>query len=557
MTEMNGAKAITQSLINHDVQYVFGIPGAKVDQLFDDLQYSKDPKTPKLIIARHEQNAAFMASGIGRLTGKPGIVAVTSGPGVTNLVTGLVTATAENDPIVAIGGQVKRDDLARLTHQSIASTALMAPTTKFTAEIQDANNLSEAFSNAYQISMQAKKGATFLSVPQNVLSDTVTRPVMKAPKPVRQGIPDPTDLKKLADAIRSAKLPVILTGMRASDDETAAGIRHFLKKVPLPVVETYQSAGVISHDLEDSYFGRVGLFRNQPGDLLLKKSDLVIAVGYDPIEYEARNWNHDRKGQIINLDSVLPELTADYQPDLILQGNIAASLEAVSDAFALGFTLSAETNTYLDSLRHKLEKRDVPPVSDNKDLVHPLSIVQELQKRVDDSMTVTVDVGSHYIWMARHFRSYEPRHLLFSNGMQTLGVALPWAISAALVRPNTQIVSVSGDGGFLFSGQELETAVREHLNIVHLIWDDGYYDMVRFQEKAKYGRESGVKFGPVDFAKYAESFGATGLRVDRDHSLSEVLDQAFATDGPVVVDIPVDYADNAELAKEMLPDKFN
>src|SRR5699024_6044433 len=176
----------------------------------------------------------------------------------------------------------------------------MAPTTKFTAEIQDANNLSEAFSNAYQISMQAKKGATFLSVPQNVLSDTVTRPVMKAPKPVRQGIPDPTDLKKLADAIRSAKLPVILTGMRASDDETAAGIRHFLKKVPLPVVETYQSAGVISHDLEDSYFGRVGLFRNQPGDLLLKKSDLVIAVGYDPIEYEARNWNHDRKGQIIN-----------------------------------------------------------------------------------------------------------------------------------------------------------------------------------------------------------------------------------------------------------------
>ena len=172
-------------------------------------------------------------------------------------------------------------------------------------------------------------------------------------------------------------------------------------------------------------------------------------------------------------------------------------------------------------------------------------------------MTVTVDVGSFYIWMARHFKSYEPRHLLFSNGMQTLGVALPWAISAALVRPNTQIVSVSGDGGFLFSAQDLETAVRLNLNIVHIIWNDGNYDMVKFQEELKYGQSAAVKFGPVDFVKYAESFGAKGLRVNKAADLEKVLDEAFAIDGPVIVDVPVDYSDNQELGKQILDDQLH
>lgn len=171
-------------------------------------------------------------------------------------------------------------------------------------------------------------------------------------------------------------------------------------------------------------------------------------------------------------------------------------------------------------------------------------------------MTVTVDVGSHYIWMARHFRSYEPRHLLFSNGMQTLGVALPWAISAALVRPNTQIVSVSGDGGFLFSAQDLETAVRKKLNIVHLIWNDGHYNMVEFQEKMKYQRASGVDFGPVDFVKYAEAFGAKGIRATSVEELEKALEEGFATEGPVIIDIPIDYRDNEKLGETILPDQF-
>ena len=291
----------------------------------------------------------------------------------------------------------------------------------------------------------------------------------------------------------------------------------------MPVVETFQGAGVIPRDLERLYFGRVGLFRNQPGDEILRRSDLVITVGYDPIEYEARNWNASSSTPIICIDDVIPEFTREFQPDTVISYGIAPTLVALASlcdarnehetgaasaaAADAAWHLPKASRSYLDGLRGRLEQESLPPEpmrrgsSDGLGLVHPLQIVNALQRRVSDSMTVSVDVGSHYIWMARNFRSYEPRHLLFSNGMQTLGVGLPWAIAAALVRPGSTVVSVSGDGGFLFSGQELDVAVREHLHIVQLIWNDEHYDMVRFQEISKYGRDAGVALGHVDFVR--------------------------------------------------------
>ncbi|MHC5253313.1 thiamine pyrophosphate-dependent enzyme, partial [Listeria kieliensis] len=210
----------------------------------------------------------------------------------------------------------------------------------------------------------------------------------------------------------------------------------------------------------------------------------------------------------------------------------------------------------LRGLHEQLEQRDIPSEPDETNLVHPLSVIESLRSKIDDDVTVTVDVGSHYIWMARHFRSYEPRRLLFSNGMQTLGVALPWGIAAGLVRPGEKVVSISGDGGFLFSAMELETAVRLRIPLVHLIWNDGSYDMVAFQQKMKYGKEAAVRFGGVDFVKYAESFGAKGLRVERPQDLDAVLTEALQSEGPVIVDIPIDYRENIKLGESLLPDQF-
>lgn len=552
-----GADAIIDSLVNHDVKYVFGVPGAKIDRAFEKLEHPTNEKAPQLIITRHEQNAAFMAQGIGRITGKPGVVLTTSGPGVSNLATGLVTATAEGDPVLAISGQVQRTDLLRLTHQSMDNVALLAPVTKYAAEVQEPENISEVIANAYQEAEAAKQGASFVSVPQDVTdSEVKTAPIAPMPAPVL-GPASPVESTLLAQRIKTAKLPVLLLGMRASDPETTKSIRNLVEETHLPVVETFQGAGIIPRELEDDFFGRVGLFRNQPGDQLLKHADLVITVGYDPIEYEPRNWNNEGDANIIVIDSMRAEVDKNFQPERELVGDISQTLDFLLP-YMKGFKLPESSREYLDGLQEKLKLRDEPPaITENQVTSHPLSIIQALQDRVTDDMTVSVDVGSFYIWMARHFRSYNPRHLLFSNGMQTLGVALPWAISAALVRPNTQIVSVSGDGGFLFSSQDLETAVRLGLNIVHIIWNDGHYDMVKFQEELKYGKSAGVNFGSVDFVKYAESFGATGLRVEKAQDLEKVLDQAFATEGPVVVDIPVDYSDNKELGKQILEDQLH
>ncbi|HAR7289636.1 TPA: acetolactate synthase AlsS [Staphylococcus aureus] len=546
------ADMVIDTLKNNGVEYVFGIPGAKIDYLFNALI----DDGPELIVTRHEQNAAMMAQGIGRLTGKPGVVLVTSGPGVSNLTTGLLTATSEGDPVLALGGQVKRNDLLRLTHQSIDNAALLKYSSKYSEEVQDPESLSEVMTNAIRIATSGKNGASFISIPQDVISSPVESKAISLCQKPSLGVPSEQDINDVIEAIKNASFPVLLAGMRSSSAEETNAIRKLVERTNLPVVETFQGAGVISRELENHFFGRVGLFRNQLGDELLRKSDLVVTIGYDPIEYEASNWNKELDTQIINIDEVQAEITNYMQPKKELIGNIAKTIEMISVKVDEPF-INQQHLDELEQLRTHIDEETGIKATHEEGILHPVEIIESMQKVLTDDTTVTVDVGSHYIWMARNFRSYNPRHLLFSNGMQTLGVALPWAISAALVRPNTQVVSVAGDGGFLFSSQDLETAVRKNLNIIQLIWNDGKYNMVEFQEEMKYKRSSGVDFGPVDFVKYAESFGAKGLRVTNQEELEAAIKEGYETDGPVLIDIPVNYKDNIKLSTNMLPDVFN
>lgn len=551
--KLYGADVVIDSLRKHGINLVFGIPGAKIDRLFEGLDGQDSEGAPKLIVTRHEQNAAFMAQAYGRLTGKTGVAITTSGPGVGNLATGIMTANAEGDPMLAIGGQVQRKDLHRATHQSTPSTEIMAPITQYSAEIQDPNNISEIMANAFEASQDARKGAAFVSLPQDVDDAEVTEkplPIYETPK---MGPADPNDLQKLVELIKNSKMPVILVGQRGADEEITTALRKLLSDYSLPVVETYQAAGVVSRDLEQqSYFGRIGLFRNQVGDQLLQQSDLVIAVGYDPIEYEPRNWNKEGNLRIINLDTLPAQIDNHYTPIMQLVGNITTSLTEL-DKLLKGYEYPVAATEQLAKYKQELDQDKKIQVPASNDASHPLAVVHAIQENVTDDMHVALDVGSHYIWMARHFRCYQPRHLLISNGMQTLGVGLPWAMVAAMLYPEHKSVAVCGDGGFLFSGAELATAVQHHLNVVTIVWNDGgHYDMVRFQEEMKYSQAAGVKFGNVDIVKYAESFGATGLRVNKPADLTKVLSQAFNIDGPVVVDVPVDYSNNKELAANLI-----
>lgn len=554
MTKENysAANMVIDTLKNNNVDYVFGIPGAKIDYLFNALE----DDGPELIVTRHEQNAAMMAQGIGRLTGKPGVALVTSGPGVSNLTTGLLTATSEGDPVLAIGGQVKRNDLLRMTHQAVDNASLLRSSTKYSAEVQDPESLSEVMTNAIRTATSGKNGASFISIPQDVIESPVTSNAIDLCEKPQLGVPNLEDIQDVIKAIKHAKFPVLLVGMRSSSEKETEAIRQLVAKSNLPVVETFQAAGVLNRELENHFFGRVGLFRNQVGDELLRKADLVVAIGYDPIEYEASNWNKELDTEIIVIDEVQAEITNFLRPKKELIGNIAGTIQLLSENVHEPI-INQNRLDDLERLRAEVIEATGIKYTHEDGVMHPLEIIETMQKTLTDDTTVTVDVGSHYIWMARKFRSYNPRHLLFSNGMQTLGVALPWAIAAALVRPNTQVVSVAGDGGFLFSGQDLETAVRKNLNIIQLIWNDGKYNMVEFQEEMKYKRSAGVEFGPVDYVKYAESFGAKGLRVTNQEELEAALKEGYATEGPVLIDIPVNYKDNIKLSTNVLPDSLN
>lgn len=544
------AQLLVRSLVEQNVKYIFGIPGGKIMPTFDVLC----DEGPQLIVCRHEQNAAFMAAAIGRLTGRPGVCLVTSGPGTANLVTGAATATAEGDPMVAIGGVVALPDTLKQTHQSMDSVAIMKPVTKFSVAIEAPDAAGEAVVNAFRGAMAPRAGAAFIAFPRDVQGATTEVSV-----PPSLSVPSlgaaPADLiRRAAEKISQARSPVILLGMGASEPDSTAAVRALLKRHPMPVVGTFQGAGAISRELLPLFFGRVGLFRNQPGDKVLARADVVLTIGYDAVEYDPSFWNAGKARAIIHLDSSTCDIDNHYQPELELRGAVSSTLCALASALGeRSFTAEPE----LHAIQTEWRALQNPPVPKSSGSVHPLNIVLALRSLVDDDTVIACDMGSVHIWMARHFFAFEPRKLLFSNGQQTLGVGLPWAMAASLTYPGKKVLAVVGDGGFLYSSMELETAVRLKLNITVIVFRDGGYNMVAFQQVLTYGRTSGTDFGNPDIVKYAESLGCEGMRVNRQDELLPVLRKALEIPGVVVVDIPTDYSKNVEIGQHMIPDAWD
>jgi acetolactate synthase I/II/III large subunit len=546
--EVRSAQRVVETLSAYGIEYVFGVPGAKIDPVFDALIDGG----PKLVVCRHEQNAAFMAAAVGRLTGTPGVALVTSGPGTTNLATGLLTANTEQDPIIAICGAVGRGDRLKRTHQSMDAVTALRPFTKYTGEVNHPDNVPEAIANAIRAATTAPRGAAAVVLPADVSTSPTTATIVSPQAVPPFGAAPTAQIANAANLIRAAHQPVLFVGVRAGEPGPCAELRNLLSVTDLPVVQTFQAAGVVSRELEDHFVGRIGLFRNQPGDVLISHADVLITVGFDPVEYDPRLWNTDPHRTVVHIDELPADIDNHYQPTIELRGDIAATLSALTQQLS-GLRLSDAANAAITQQRDALLRIDeharAHPATDAG--LNPAAVVLKTRELVDDDATVACDVGSHYIYMARHFRAYEPRRLLFSDGQQTLGVALPWAMAASMVRPGTQVVSVSGDGGFLFSAQELETATRLGLNFTHVIMRDNAYDMVAFQEMLKYGRASGVRLGDYDIVQYAAAFGAKGIRINNIDEFEDVFKQSLSDAGITIIDVPVDYTRNTDLFAQL------
>lgn len=508
------------------------------------------------VVCRHEQNAAMIAGGIGRMTGKAGVAIATSGPGVSNLVTGLATANSEGDPVVALGGAVSTSETLKQLHQTMDAVAICKPVTKFCATVAASDTVSEVMANAFRAAESGRPGAAYVNLPKDIMAAPCAHDVLPIPAYSGLGPAESAATAEAARLINSAENPVVLLGLLASKPANALALRDFIGKNHLPVVGTFQAAGAVAAHLFENFGGRVGQLANQPGDRLLDSADVVITIGYDPVEYPPGDWNRNSARKLIHIDVLPADLDNSYRPYVELTGDIASTLNVLTPQLTrthpsdlASMILKAIAAERAELSRESATRSGTP--------IHPLRLVAELQPFLSSDVTLCSDMGSFHLWLARHLYSFKARQILISNGQQTLGVALPWAIAASIVRPSEKVVAISGDGGFLFSAMELETAVRLKANIVQLVWIDGTYDMVATQEVIKYGRKSGIAFGPVDLVKYAEAFGAAGKMIRTPDEIAPVIKEALNHAGPIIVGVHVDYRDNHKLFEMVREDSFH
>src|SRR6266478_6713426 len=323
---MTGADVVVKMLEARGTKYVFGVPGAKIDKVFNTLVDS----SIHTVVCRHEQNAAFIAGGIGRMTGKAGVAIATSGPGVSNLTTGLATANSEGDPVVALGGAVSTSEALKQIHQTMDAVSICKPVTKFSATVGASDAIGEVMANAFRTAESGRPGAAYVNLPKDIMAAPCAHSVL--PMPAFSGL-GPADSAALAEAARlvnAAENPVVLLGLLASKPINAAAVQQFLERNNLPVVGTFQAAGAVGAHLFKNFGGRVGQLANQPADWLLESADLVITIGYDPVEYWPPEWNANRKRRIIHVDVLRADLDNCYHPYIELTGDIAQTLEALT-----------------------------------------------------------------------------------------------------------------------------------------------------------------------------------------------------------------------------------
>ena len=542
---MNAAEMLVKCLENEGVEYVFGIPGEENLEIVKALHESK-----KILFVptRHEQGAAFMADVYGRLTGRAGVCLSTLGPGATNLVTGVADASGDGAPLVAITGQVSTDRMHLTSHQYLDLTAMFAPITKRSKQVLRPDSINEIVRLAFKYAQSEKPGSCFIDLPCDVAAMEVPegagRLLLKHHRNHVEAA-DEDEIRRAAELIQSAKRPLLLIGHSAVRSNAEAAVRRFVKDLHLPAVNTMMSKGILSSE-EPYCIGTVGIPERDYTDIALEEADLVIAVGYDIVEFAPSRWNRNSDHRIVHIDTRATHVNKLYQPDVEVIGDISDSLEQISELF-----IRSQKPEWAFAIRKaRMDERN-SYANDDAFPVKPQRLLLDIRKAMRDDDIMISDVGAHKMWIARQYPCEQPRTCIISNGFATMGIAVPGAVAAKLIYPEKRILAVTGDGGFLMNCQELETAVRMHTPFVTLIFHDDSYGLIKWKQENRYHESYDVDFGDPDFVMLAKSFGCKGYRVTRTQDLLPTLEEAFAQDVPSVIDCPVDYGENLKLSKKL------
>ncbi|UBS54765.1 acetolactate synthase large subunit [Megasphaera massiliensis] len=390
-----------------------------------------------------------------------------------------------------------------------------------------------------------KPGATFIDLPVNISQ----MPVEDDEKPLQHKTIQPetaleSQIKMAASMISYAKNPVILAGSGVIRSHAAKQLTAFAEKLKLPVINTMMAKGAIPFDNKYSMW-TVGIPMDDYQTKILEKASLVIAVGYDIIEYAPAKW-HLTNADIIHIDTMPADINKKYQPQVEVVGNIPDSLERIMEKAAR----LPEPRAFLD-IRQKMVAEHESYAENLSFPVKPQKALIDCRKIMDKDDIVISDVGANKVWIARHYNCYEPNTCLISNGFATMGIAVPGAISAKLVHPDKKVLAITGDAGFLMNVQEFETAYRLGTNFVTLIFNDSSYGLIKWKQDMQYGHHECVDFTNPDFVKLAESFHAIGYRIEKTEDLLPTLRKAFQQDKPVIIDCPIDYEENMKLTAHL------
>jgi len=537
---MKASDLFVRCLENEGVEYVFGIPGEENLDVMDSMIGSKI----NFVTTRHEQGAAFMADVYGRLTGKAGVCLATLGPGATNLVTGFADANMDRAPIIGIAGQGATTRMHKESHQVLDLVNLFAPISKYSVQIREPEIVAEIVRKAFKAAEAEKPGGSFIDFPENIAAMAVEGKQPLKVQSAKPPVPPQDKIIQAAEIISDAKYPLVMAGngvVRArADDELVA----FAERLNIPVATTFMAKGSIpfSHELS---LGTVGLQSHDYVACGFDRADVVICVGYDMIEYHPHLWNKEKTIKIIHIDLSPAEVDEHYILECGVVGDIGAALNGIaaeatprseSQAISLRETIVEELNKHAEN--------DAFPMV-------PQRIILDLREALEVDDIVVSDVGAHKMWMARMYQAERPNTCIISNGFASMGIGLPGAIAAKLAYPQHTALTVTGDAGFLMNSQEMETALRIGVAIIILVWNDSKYGLIKWHQDRRFGRDTQIDFNNPDLVKYAESFGAIGYRVERAGDLLPTLKQAIADNTVVLVDCPVDYAENMKLTEKL------
>lgn len=532
MAKYSGSKIIVECLLEQGVDTVFGYPGGAILNLYDELYKNQD--RIRHILTSHEQGAAHAADGYARASGKVGVCLATSGPGATNLVTGIASAHMDSIPVVAITCNVGNNLLGKDSFQEVDIAGIVMPVTKYSFIVRDGNKLADTIRRAFKIAVTGRPGPVLIDITKDVTGDSFEYEY-KAPEKVKPATEvEEEELLNVVSLIRASNKPYVLVGGGAILSGASEELKTFVSKVDCPVADTLMGKGAFDGSNE-KYTGMVGMHGTKSSNLGITECDLLIVIGArfsDRVIGNAKKFA--RNAKILHIDVDAAEISKNIKADFCLIGDARLILRKL--------------NSRLDPMHHDewvahIERlKDMYPIKMNKAGLTGEYIIETIDAKTADDTIISTEVGQHQMWTAQFYKFKNPRTFLTSGGLGTMGYGLGASIGAKVAKPDKTVVNIAGDGCFRMNMNEIATATRYDIPIIQVIINNHVLGMVRQWQNLYYGKRYSqtVLRDKVDFVKLAEAMGAKARRVTTKEEFDDAFDEALKSNTTFVIECEID-----------------